>query len=131
MGEIVNKILRARYFHEKEYLVDCDDAVSDASIQALSRGIELDDGPTRPCTVERVTSRRLRFVLTEGRNRQIRRMVAAIGREVVRLKRVRVMSVTLDTLAAGTWRELDHAETQTLLSQLAPDTVDEGCFDAE
>ena len=119
MGDIVNKILRARYFHEKEYIVDANGPVSKDAIRALSSGIELEDGPTRPCVVERVAARRLRIVLTEGRNRQIRRMIAHVGLDVVRLRRIRIMNILLGDLPVGRWRDLDARESEQLMSLLS------------
>ncbi|MBP7843183.1 MAG: pseudouridine synthase [Proteobacteria bacterium] len=119
IGDIVNKILRRRYGHEKEYIVIFDQPISHSQIQHLQRGVELDDGPTAPCKAERMGSRRLRIILTEGRNRQIRRMAEALGFRVMRLKRIRVMNITLGDLPKGRWRELNSEETASLLGSLS------------
>src|SRR5690606_20391090 len=118
LGEIVNKILRRRYGHEKEYIVVVDRPVSDWEIERLRQGIELEDGITAPCRVERLGGRRFRIVLTEGRNRQIRRMAEALGLKVVRLKRIRVMNIKLGELPKGQWRHLSDKESADLMDTL-------------
>ncbi len=122
-GDLVNPILRSQFEHEKEYIVVYDKAVSDEQIRRLSRGVDIGDtdrGPTRPCRVERLGANRVKVVLTEGRNRQLRRMAEAVGLRVVRLKRIRVMNVELGTLKSGEWRYLSAEEERTLLSKLEP-----------
>jgi 23S rRNA pseudouridine2604 synthase len=119
MGDIVNRILRARYFHEKEYVVETNGPLDRAVLRALSSGVELEDGPTRPCIVERLAPKMLRIVLTEGRNRQIRRMIAHVGFDVVRLRRIRIMNIELGDLPTGRWRDLDPRETEQLMSMLS------------
>ncbi|MFA6033551.1 MAG: pseudouridine synthase [Myxococcota bacterium] len=119
MGDIVNKILRARFYHEKEYIVETNGPLNAGIINALASGVELDDGPTRPCVVERLASRRLRMVLTEGRNRQIRRMIEHVGLRVSRLRRIRIMNIHLGKLPVGKWRNLDAKETAQLMSLLS------------
>jgi 23S rRNA pseudouridine2604 synthase len=115
IGDIVNLILRRRYGHEKEYLITLDGPIHEHDLRALSEGIVLEDGRTGPCQVSRLGGRRrIRMVLTEGRNRQIRRMVEALGFRVVRLTRVRIMDIELGDLPCGRWRELTRAETQQL-----------------
>jgi 23S rRNA pseudouridine2604 synthase len=118
MGEVVNKILRRRYGHEKEYIVVLNDIILDAQILKLSRGVELDDGFTSPCKVYRLGGRRIGMVLTEGHNRQIRRMAEAIGLRVVRLKRIRVMNIPLGDLPRGRWRLIEGREYQDLMTKL-------------
>lgn len=118
-GDIVNKILRRRYGHEKEYIVVVDLPIADAQIRHLGQGVELDDGITQKCTVSRLGGRRVRMVLTEGRNRQIRRMMEALGFKVVRLKRIRVMNITLGELGGGKWRHLTAAEREELFEALS------------
>jgi 23S rRNA pseudouridine2604 synthase len=118
IGEIVNKILRARNFHEKEYIVETDGYISDEKLAAMARGIELEDGKTRPCKVERLAKRRFRMVLTEGRNRQIRRMVEAVDLGVSRLKRVRVMNIELGKLMKNDYRIINKKEKADLMEML-------------
>ena len=119
MGDIVNKILRARFYHEKEYIVETNAPLTAAAINALAAGVVLEDGPTRPCVVERLASRRLRMVLTEGRNRQIRRMIEHVGLRVARLRRIRIMNIQLGKLPVGKWRHLDDREMEQLMSLLS------------
>jgi 23S rRNA pseudouridine2604 synthase len=118
IGEVVNRILRARFFHEKEYVVELNQPISDALIARLARGVELDDGKTRPCDVSRLATRRIKMVLTEGRNRQIRRMIDHIGLKVARLIRIRIINIRLGTLPKGHWRKLTDAEMKTLMREL-------------
>jgi 23S rRNA pseudouridine2604 synthase len=118
IGDIVNKILRRRYGHEKEYVVILDHPISDSQIRELRHGVELDDGLTAPCEVVRMGTQRIKMVLTEGRNRQIRRMAEALGFRVLRLKRIRVMNIELGDLPKGKWRPLSASETKTLMGEL-------------
>ncbi len=117
-GELVNQILRARGNHEKEYVVDVDLALTDASLHRMRTGIEILGRPTLPCIVERLAPRTFRMVLTEGRNRQIRRMCEAEGLRVRRLIRIRVMNVELGPLGSGRWRLLRPAELAGLEQRL-------------
>jgi 23S rRNA pseudouridine2604 synthase len=113
-GELVNQILRARNNHEKEYVVDVDVPLTEATLHRMRTGIEILGRPTLPCKVDRVAPRTFRMVLTEGRNRQIRRMCEAEGLRVRRLVRVRVMNVELAQLASNRWRLLRVAELAAL-----------------
>lgn len=117
-GELVNQILRARGHHEKEYVVDIDVPLSDASLHRMRTGIEILGRPTLPCRVDRLAPRTFRMVLTEGRNRQIRRMCEAEGLRVRRLVRVRVMNIELGQLASNRWRLLRAAELAELEQSL-------------
>ncbi|MCC6624574.1 MAG: pseudouridine synthase [Deltaproteobacteria bacterium] len=119
-GDIVNLILRSEYEHDKEYHVDLSAPVTDAQIEQLARGLDIGDelGRTRPCVVERLGPARLKMVLTEGRNRQIRRMAEAIGHHVKRLERVRIMHIKLGGLARGRWRHLSEPELRELWRRL-------------
>ncbi len=119
IGDIVNKILRSKYDHEKEYVVYTNDAITDAQITKLRSGVRLEEGTTLPCRITRVNARCIRMVLTEGKNRQIRRMVEDIGLQVNRLKRVRIMHITLGDLPRGKWRKLTQAETKQLMTAIA------------
>jgi 23S rRNA pseudouridine2604 synthase len=118
-GELVNQILRARGRHEKEYVVDVDAGISDAALKRMRNGIELDGRRTLPARVARLGPKSFRLVLTEGRNRQIRRMCEALGLRVKRLVRVRVMNVELGTLRQGRWRRLSADELTELERRLA------------
>ncbi len=119
MGDIVNKILRRRYGHEKEYVVVFSEDLSNESLKKLARGVDIgDETPTEPCKVRPLGKNRVCIVLREGRNRQIRRMADALGLRVVRLKRVRVMNVELGELPSGRWRHLTDEEHDELMAAL-------------
>lgn len=123
-GDIVNKILRARNNHEKEYIVDVNKPIDAHFIQRMSYGVPILDTVTRTCEVEQLGSKQFRIVLTQGLNRQIRRMCEYLGYKVTRLKRVRIMNITLD-LPAGKWRDLTNVELKTLnqLTRLSEKTT--------
>jgi 23S rRNA pseudouridine2604 synthase len=108
-GDIVNKILRARNHHEKEYLVTVDKAIGKQFIHDMSNGVPILDTITRKCEVEQMSKFRFRIVLTQGLNRQIRRMCEHLGFHVTKLKRVRIMNITLD-MPVGHWRDLTKKE---------------------
>lgn len=117
-GDIVNKILRARNHHEKEYIVTVDRPIREGFVEQMAGGVPILDTVTRPCEVEQIGRRTFRIILTQGLNRQIRRMCEHLGYEVVRLKRVRIMNIELD-LAPGEWRNLTEEELTELQSLLA------------
>jgi len=119
-GELVNAILRAAHGNEKEYVVELDRPIPDRALARMRAGIPLDGQPTLPCGAERLAPRVLRIVLTEGRNRQIRRMCEALELGVRRLVRVRVMNVELGDLRQGRWRKLAADELRALETQLPP-----------
>ncbi|ARN76964.1 23S rRNA pseudouridine synthase F [Nonlabens spongiae] len=112
-GDIVNKILRARNNHEKEYIVHVDRTVTDRFVQRMSSGIPILDTVTRECEVEKLGKRSFRIVLTQGLNRQIRRMCEYLDYRVTKLKRVRIMNVELD-MPVGKHRDLTREELSTL-----------------
>ena len=118
-GELVNQILRARGRHEKEYLVEVDVPISEQSIRRMRSGIVIQGRRTLPCRVQRMGPRTFRMVLTEGRNRQIRRMCEAENLRVKRLLRVRVMNIELGTLRSGRWRRLRDDELTVLERRIA------------
>jgi 23S rRNA pseudouridine2604 synthase len=118
-GELVNQILRARGRHEKEYLVEVDLPISEPSIRRMRSGIVIQGRRTLPCRVQRLGARTFRMVLTEGRNRQIRRMCEAEGLRVKRLLRVRVMNIELGSLRSGRWRRLRDDELGVLEKRIA------------
>lgn len=115
-GDIVNQVLRVENAHEKEYLVVVDRPASPAVVAEMSRGVRLSEGVTRPCRIDKVDARTLRFVLTQGWNRQIRRMCESVGLRVVALARVRIMHIVLGKLAVGRWRNLSPREVEGLLA---------------
>ncbi len=108
-GDIVNKILRARNNHEKEYHVTVNKPINAAFVQKMGNGIPILDTVTRKCVVEQTSANSFRIVLTQGLNRQIRRMCEYLGYEVTKLRRVRIMNVKLD-LGIGKWRYLTAKE---------------------
>ena len=115
-GELVNKIMRAGNYHEKEYVVTVDQKITPEFLRQMSGGLYLEelDVHTRPCTVTKVNDRTFRIILTQGYNRQIRRMCETCGYRVTRLVRTRVMNVLLGDLAPGTYRELTAEEMRKL-----------------
>ncbi len=117
-GDIVNKILRARNNHEKEYIVTVNKPVSSTFIERMGMGIPILDTVTKKCEVERLGNFDFRIVLTQGLNRQIRRMCEYLGYEVIRLKRTRIMNVKLD-IPTGEWRDLTAQELDTINSMVS------------
>jgi 23S rRNA pseudouridine2604 synthase len=115
-GDIVNEILRSENEHEKEYLVGVDKPVTDEFLRGMARGVRLDRGEaTKPCRTRRIAKFGFSIVLTQGLNRQIRRMSDAFGYRVVQLRRVRIINVKLGALKVGQWRNLTDAELHGLL----------------
>ncbi|MGB1269465.1 MAG: 23S rRNA pseudouridine(2604) synthase RluF [Flavobacteriaceae bacterium] len=112
-GDIVNKILRARNNHEKEYLVTVDKPITKEFIQKMSNGVPILDTVTRNCQVEQVSKFIFKIILTQGLNRQIRRMCEYLEYEVVKLKRVRIMNISLD-MPIGKWRDLTPKELEEI-----------------
>jgi 23S rRNA pseudouridine2604 synthase len=109
-GDIVNKILRAGNNHEKEYIVTVDKAITSDFIYNMSNGVKILDTVTKKCYVEKESKYIFRIILTQGLNRQIRRMCEALDYKVTKLQRIRIMNVTLDNLPIGKWRNLTKAE---------------------
>jgi len=126
-GDIVNRILRARNNHEKEYLVKVDRRFDAEFIRQMGSGVPILDTVTRPCLVEERGPKTFRIILTQGLNRQIRRMCEALGYRVRKLKRVRIMNVSLD-LPVGAWRELTPRELKELrrLTRVSRKTAEQG-----
>ena len=108
-GDIVNKILRARNQHEKEYVVTVNRPITEEFIQKMAAGVPILDTVTRPCKVKQTHKKEFRIILTQGLNRQIRRMCEYLDYRVVTLKRVRIMNVSLD-VGKGKWRHLTKKE---------------------
>lgn len=119
-GEIINKIGNSKFEHEKEYIVTLNLPVRSAFLKEISEGIEIQGVKTKPCVVSREpnTKRIFRIVLTQGLNRQIRRMCNAFDYQVIKLLRVRVMNIKLDKLKVGEWRDLTQEELSELFAQL-------------
>ncbi|WP_326982789.1 23S rRNA pseudouridine(2604) synthase RluF [Chryseobacterium sp. MYb264] len=116
-GDIVNKILRAKNNHEKEYLVRVDKPINPRFLEKMRNGVPILDTVTRKCEVEKIDEMNFRIVLTQGLNRQIRRMCEHLGYEVKKLKRIRIMNIKLD-LPVGKWRDLTENEFAELNKSL-------------
>jgi 23S rRNA pseudouridine2604 synthase len=116
IGDIVNPILRSSSEKEKEYLVTYLQKPKPAQIQKMSQGVDIGDdrGLTKACSIKKVSSYTYRIILTEGRNRQIRKMAIAVGLRVSQLQRIRVMFLELGKLKSGEFRYLDDSELQKL-----------------
>lgn len=114
-GDIVNEILRSEHEHEKEYVVQVDRPLTAAFLQAMAAGVPILDTVTKPCRVRSVGRNTFRIVLTQGLNRQIRRMCEHFGYTVRGLRRVRIINLTLDGLPPGRWRNLRREELERLL----------------
>ncbi len=112
-GDIVNKILRARNNHEKEYVVSVHKSIRQEFITKMRNGVPILNTVTRKCYVEQMGAKNFRIILTQGLNRQIRRMCEHLGYRVTKLKRVRVMNINLD-LSIGDWRDLKTHELKEL-----------------
>lgn len=121
-GAIVNKMMRSEFGHEKEYVVTVDHLITDDFMKRMSEGIEILGITTKPCKVSRISDYEFRIILTQGLNRQIRRMAKGCGYRVTRLERIRIMNVTMEGLEMGEWRNLTKIEVANMLDQLA-DTV--------
>lgn len=117
-GDIVNEILRSENKHEKEYIVTVDKPITSAFLKKMSEGVEILDTKTLPCKVTQVSKNVFNIILTQGLNRQIRRMCAALGYEVRSLQRIRIMNIHLNGLAVGQWRDLTTDELQQLFNDL-------------
>lgn len=117
-GDIVNKILRARNNHEKEYIVTVNKPITSEFIRRMREGVPILDTVTRKCEAERIDAHTFRIILTQGLNRQIRRMCEYLGYEVKNLKRVRIMNINLD-IPVGQLRELTKKEMKELEALLA------------
>lgn len=118
-GDVVNKILRAGNVHEKEYEVTVDRPLDAVFLHRMTHGVPILDTTTLPCRIRQDTKNRFTLILTQGLNRQIRRMCEALGYGVTHLRRTRIMNVHLADLPTGTWRELTPAETKELHRRLA------------
>ncbi len=113
-GNIVNKILRAANNHEKEYEVMVNKPITEEFIKKMASGVPILGTVTKKCKVTKEDATRFRIILTQGLNRQIRRMCECLGYEVVKLKRVRIMNITLNKLPSGQWRLLTDEEIETI-----------------
>jgi len=113
-GDVVNEVLRAEHQHEKEYIVAVDRPITPELVESMAAGVRLSDATTRPCKVTRIGPKTFRIILTQGLNRQIRRMCEALGFTVEALQRVRIMHIHLGELPLGRWRQLSPPEIERL-----------------
>lgn len=113
-GDIVNKILRAGNNHDKEYIVTVNKPINDEFIKRMGNGIKILGKITKKCPVNKEGEKTFRIILTEGMNRQIRRMCEALGYKVTKLKRIRIMNIKLGKLKIGEWRNLTNEELKGL-----------------
>lgn len=109
-GDIVNKILRAGNNHEKEYIVTVNKPITEDFIKKMGNGVKILGEITKKCYIRKESPNVFRIILTQGLNRQIRRMCEALGYEVIKLKRIRIMNIKLDDLKIGQWRDLSNKE---------------------
>src|ERR1043165_5026101 len=123
-GDIVNKILRARNNHEKEYTVTVNKPITERFVQKMGNGVPILDTVTRKCKVQQISKFIFKVVLTQGLNRQIRRMCEYLGYEVTALKRIRIINISLD-VPVGRWRELTNAEITALNQLIEPSSKTE------
>ena len=113
-GPLAHRLAHPRYEVEKVYEAETRTRAGDDALERLRRGVELDDGPTRPARVRRLDGNTVELTIHEGRNRQVRRMLEAVGHPVVRLHRSRYGPLTLEGLEPGAWRELEAFEVERL-----------------
>ena len=127
IGSLVNKMMRATNYHEKEYLVTVHKPVTAGFLEQMSKGVRIRkeergevllDAMTRPCQVEKLGKCSFRVILTQGLNRQIRRMCETLGYRVTNLKRIRVLNIELKGMRPGTWRKVTDKELKELLELL-------------
>ena len=114
-GSIVNNILKGSNYHEKEYVVTVDKPITDDFIKKMSTGVRILDHVTRPCKVTKVKKHVFNIVLTQGLNRQIRRMCGELGYNVQKLKRIRIMNIELGNLPVGQYRKVTDSELKELM----------------
>ena len=127
-GDLVNRIMRAGNYHEKEYLVTVNKEITEDFLKGMRGGVPILDTVTRPCTVKKTGRRSFQIILTQGLNRQIRRMCEYLGYHVRTLKRVRIMNLTLDGLKCGAYREIrrdEWSELKELIRNSSSETITE------
>lgn len=117
-GDLVNKILKGSNYHEKEYIVKVNRPITDDFIKRMSSGIPILDTVTRECYIEKLSKYEFKIILTQGLNRQIRRMCEYLGYRVVQLKRIRIMNILLADLKLGTYRKVSDKEYEELIKKL-------------
>lgn len=124
-GQLMDDILRGSHYHEKEYIVTVDKVISPAIYEAMEQGVPILNTMTRPCRITHRSKQRFHIILTQGLNRQIRRMCEYFGYHVRTLKRIRIMNIELGNLPEGKWRYLTETEIRKL-KQLAASKTREG-----
>ena len=119
-GDLVNGIMRSRYGHEKEYIVTVDRVVDDELLRRLSSGVYLKelDVTTKPCKCQKVARNKMSMIITQGLNRQIRRMCEACGCRVTKLKRIRILDIKLGDLPVGEYREATEKELASVMKEM-------------
>lgn len=118
-GDIVNEILRAENSHEKEYVVTVNEKITDTFIEKMAAGVNILGTKTLPTKVKKIGPKTFNIILTQGLNRQIRRMCTALGFTVKRLQRIRIMNISIEGLPIGEWRELTPTEKAVLFKTLS------------
>lgn len=117
-GELANKILFSDSYHEKEYIVTVDRAFDDEFIERMSSGVEILGTITRPCQLSRIDKNIFSIILTQGLNRQIRRMTKTFGYNVIKLERIRIINITSKDIEVGQWRIIEKNELQELIKMI-------------
>lgn len=117
-GDIINRMMRAANRHEKEYKVTVDKAITDEFLEKMANGVEILDTVTRPCRIEKIGKYKFKIILTQGLNRQIRRMCEVLGYEVKELRRVRIMNIELGNLKPGEYRKVTDQELNELYEMI-------------
>lgn len=117
-GDIVNKILRAGNRHEKEYVVSVDKTITGEFLRNMANGVQILETITQPCKIRQVGNKKFHIILTQGLNRQIRRMCEALNYKVESLKRIRIMHISLENLPVGKWRKLTPQELDELKDKI-------------
>ncbi len=117
-GDIVNKILRSENDHEKEYIVTVNKPITNAFLEGMASGVKILGTITKPCIVTRQGEKAFKIILTQGLNRQIRRMCQVFDYKVVRLQRIRIMNIHLGKLKKGQWRDLTEKELTELMKKI-------------
>jgi pseudouridylate synthase len=115
-GSLVNALMKAKNHHEKEYMVEVNKDIDEAFLQSMSAGVYIKElkVKTRKCYIEKISEKSFKIILTQGLNRQIRRMCESLGFKVLRLRRIRIVNITLGKLKTGEYRKLSTTELDTL-----------------
>lgn len=117
-GDIVNKILRAENHHEKEYIVTVNKTINSTFLEGMSKGVKILGMKTKPCNIYPINDKTFRIILTQGLNRQIRRMCETFNYRVIKLKRIRIMNIRLGNLKIGHWRNVTKNELNELMRMI-------------